>query len=216
MDLGKFIIIQGHNWEASISIPKNKANTPLEYKFVVALWDNPLHGDIIWEAGDHNRIIELKPSTNAYYSQSKWNMEKITLNLLLSRDEANEGTKYYVIGNCKELGNWTKPKLMLDGSNTIRRSKWDSEECVMKFDFEIYRGKSKFHYYYMKKNKEYTVQRHPGRKYYLGSNTKTHTRCLGIQHPAGNTEIYEQCNFNELVYSRVTDRIFLGAYLKNS
>lgn len=68
----------------------------IEYKYIIANWDNPQKNNTEWEVGYHNRKIDLgKPKSTIIcgnyvtYVDDKWNMDKITLNLLTQK-----GKKY--------------------------------------------------------------------------------------------------------------------------
>jgi hypothetical protein len=56
---------------------------PIEYKYVIANWDHPQNGKIEWEAGNINRIIENPCEPQHIICENMWNMEKITLNLMV-------------------------------------------------------------------------------------------------------------------------------------
>ena len=73
----------------------------------------------------------------------------------------DDGTfqEYSVIGNCRELGSWKKPLKMCEKPTNIRqsfceKSKIHNPESLKIYSamIDIYRGKSKIHYYYIRKN----------------------------------------------------------------
>jgi hypothetical protein len=89
-------------------------------------------------------------------------MEKITLNLLVPESAKNE--EYSVIGDCKELGNWKKSfKLVLSKKqhhfhlSNLKTLDNKINYWTYSFTFKIFRGKSKIHYYYIKKTNSFEI-----------------------------------------------------------
>lgn len=62
---------------------------------------------------------------------------------------------------------------------TFMKDKNISDRKLFTVSFEVYRGKKKIHYYYMKKSDKVVVERQPGRKVEL-SGKSFHSRCLKI------------------------------------
>ena len=83
-------------------------------------------------------------------------MEKITLNLIVPGDMKTE--EYSVIGDCKELGNWRRSLKMklnynkkLSCLQKLKEIDNDKKYAIYSLSFEIFRGKSKINYCYMRK-----------------------------------------------------------------
>lgn len=82
-----------------MTFPVLELEQPIQYKYVIANWDQPLSGIVEWEAGAHNRSIEGPFTSEHLICENKWNMERITLNLLVPQPAKHE--EYSVIGDCK-------------------------------------------------------------------------------------------------------------------
>lgn len=61
---------------------------------------------------------------------------------------------------------------------------------VFSTSFEIFRGKPRIHYYYIKKHNGVEIERNPGRKYELSTGLHGHSKCLKVAHPRGDTETF--------------------------
>ena len=60
----------------------------IQYKYAIANWDNPHTGDIEWEAGTRNRVVDGSSSADHLICENTWNMERITLNLIVPKDSS--------------------------------------------------------------------------------------------------------------------------------
>ena len=150
-----------------------------------------------WEAGESNRKIDLKRTEDHFFCENSWNMDKITLNLMVPSSIGSDQL-YSVIGNCRELGAWKKPvrlqrKALTPAHTELLEGKVEEIEKIKLFTttLEIYRGKPQIHYYYVKTEaEEVAIERHPGRKFELSKDFNSHRRCVKVGHQGGDTELY--------------------------
>lgn len=108
MESGIILFMQGHYWTGDILVPPSSLHKIIEYKYVIADWENPAEGAVEWEAGKTNRKINPDHAKGNAICENSWNMQKIKFNLFVP-DGSELTAKYSVIGNCKELGGWKKP-----------------------------------------------------------------------------------------------------------
>lgn len=87
-------------------------------------------------------------------------MDRITLNLIVAKNKKGGEEEYYVVGDLIELGNGSERKRMKkinhkssarDIFETIKGCA-SADEDYYTYTFYTYRGKERFHYYYLKKS----------------------------------------------------------------
>lgn len=139
---------------------------------MIANWENPKDGNIEWEAGKQNRRIESPYDSQHILCENSWNMEKITLNLVVPEEGKHE--EYQVTGDCTEIGSWKKSYKLKsnDKKNIVKyldlhEQFQDKKYKIFSFTFEVYRAKPRIHYYYIKKGANLEIERKPGRRYAL-------------------------------------------------
>lgn len=87
-------------------------------------------------------------------------MDRITLNLIVAKNKKAIEEEYYVVGDLIELGNGSERKRMKK-INRLSSSKdlldaikltASADADYYTYTFYTFRGKEKFHYYYLKKS----------------------------------------------------------------
>lgn len=84
------------------------------------------------------------------------------------------------------------------------------------FTFYTFRGKEHFYYYYIKKGEMLQSERKPGRVFHFGKQKQVHPYRRQVSHNRGEIVILDECNINELIFSKITNRIFVGSYPRSS
>lgn len=87
-------------------------------------------------------------------------MDRITLNLIVAKNNKAIEEEYFVVGDLIQLGNGSERKRMkkinrktsLKGFSETIKLPASADEEYYTFTFYTYRGKERFHYYYLKKS----------------------------------------------------------------